>query len=79
MARNASEVRKMLEEELQRARAKHPNWPTDLVRRAMILMDQAAGIGRESLNCLFDGTSRDYLEKEVLHTAVVCVRWLEGG
>ena len=48
MARNASEVRKMLEEELQRARAKHPNWPTDLVRRAMILMDQAAGIGRES-------------------------------
>ena len=81
MGRNSTEVRQLLEEELIRARQKHQNWPTDTIHRAMILLDQAGGIAKEAFRCIYSGghTGTEYLEKEVLHTAVVCIRWLEGG
>ncbi len=79
MANNPTEVRQMLEEELNRARAKHVVWPVDDIHRGMIIMAQAGGVAKEAYKVIYGGGSNDYLKKEVLHLAVVCIRWLEGG
>ena len=79
MAYNPTEVKEMLTNELLRARKKHSHWPVDTVHRAAILADQAGGILREALPALEGKADNRQLEAEVLHTAVVCIRWLEGG
>lgn len=79
MPRSAIEVQKLISDELQYARTKHPIWPTDVVHRASIIADQSGGVPREALKVIYQGTDMSRLEKEVLHTAVVCIRWLEAG
>lgn len=79
MASNPTEVRQMLELELNRARAKHKVWPVDDIHRGMIIMDQAGSVAKECFKVIYGGGSEEYLRRKILHLAVVCIRWLEGG
>ncbi len=79
MARTPTELAKMIEVELGRARVKHPHRPTDDIHRAIIILEQAGGVAKEAYKCVYGGGSEEYLEKEVLHTLIVCQRFLLGG
>ena len=79
MARNPTELVKIIELELIRARQKHIHWPVDDIHRAMIILEQAGGVAKESYKCVYGGGNAEYLEKEVLHTLIVCQRFLLGG
>lgn len=79
MARNTTELVKMIELELGRAREKHPHWPVDDIHKAMIVLDQAGGVAKESYKCVYGGGNEEYLEKEVMHTLIVCYRFMLGS
>ena len=64
-------------QEVKRARAKHPNWPTDVLEATAIISEESGEAIREALQ-IYQGEMDDesFLTKEVIQTAAVCIRFL---
>lgn len=63
--------------EMNRAQRKHPHWPTDNVKRAAIVLEEAGEVIREA-NQLDEGKgSLTDLRNELIQCAGTCLRMLD--
>lgn len=64
--------------EIDRAIGKHPQWPTDNVKRSAIVVEEAGELIREA-NLLDEGKgSLQVLKNECIQTAAMCFRMLDA-
>ena len=64
--------------EYQKAVAKHPNWPTDIIHASAIVSEEAGELTRASLHFTYEDGKLEDAEKEAIQTAVTAIRFLEG-
>jgi hypothetical protein len=65
-------------EEMHRAQTKHPTWPTDNVKRAAIVCEEAGEVIREA-NLLDEGKgSLNTLKRGLIQCAGTCLRMLDA-
>ena len=63
-------------QELERARAKHPQWPTDIVHQVAIMVEEAGEAMRAALNYVYEGGRVEDVQKELVHTGAMAIRVL---
>lgn len=64
--------------EVNRAKAKHPNWPSDTIHAAAIVCEESGELIRAALQHKDEGGNIDEMRKEAIQTAATCIRFLEG-
>ena len=62
--------------ELERAKSKHPTWPTDIVHQVAIMVEEAGEAMRATLNYVYEGGSIEAVRKELEHTGAMAIRVL---
>jgi len=66
--------------EVNRAEAKHPNWPNDTVYGMAIIGEEYGEATREAVKIEMneDDASLENLKSELVHTAATCIRMLKN-
>jgi hypothetical protein len=64
--------------ELERSKAKFPQWPTDPIHAAAIVSEESGELIRAAVMHTYEGGSERECYKEAIQTAVVTIRFLEG-
>ena len=71
-----------IEQELERAKKKHPFFPLDAVGRCSIMSEEAGEAVQAANDIVYGGVDdakqTEHLKKELLQTAAMCVRILEA-
>lgn len=62
--------------ELAQARAKHPQWPVDVIHAAAILAEEAGEVVKAALDMTYDGGSVEDVRTELAQTGAMCLRML---
>lgn len=62
--------------ELEKARAKHPQWPVDVIHAAAILAEEAGEVVKAALDMTYDGGSVEDVRTELAQTGAMCLRML---
>lgn len=65
-------------DELERAKAKFPQWPTDPIHAAAIVAEESGELIRAAVMHTYEGGSELDCQKEAVQTAVTAIRFLEG-
>lgn len=65
-------------EEVERAKAKFPQWPTDPIHAAAIVSEESGELIRAAVMHTYEGGSELECYKEAVQTAVVALRFMEG-
>lgn len=67
-------------QELEKAKRKFPEWPTDPIHAAMIVAEESGELMKEILQMVYEPhkTDIDKVRKEALQTAAMCVRFIES-
>ena len=63
-------------QELERARVKHPQWPTDIVHQVAIMVEEAGESLRAALNHAYEGGSFEEVRREVIQSGAMAIRVL---
>ena len=67
----------LINNELQKAKAKHPDWPKNMFEQVTIISEEAGEIAKAVLHFKReDGTLQD-VKDELAQTAAMCIRMLE--
>ena len=64
--------------ELEKAKKKHPNWPTDIFQQLAIMQEEAGEVSKAVLDYHFEKKSIADVREELLQTAAMCVRMFEN-
>lgn len=64
--------------ELDTAKRKYPSWPKDIIHAVSIMNEEAGESIRAALNMSYHGESPEFLKKELIQTAAMCLRCLEN-
>ncbi len=72
------ETSKLVRCEMERARAKFPDWPRDGIHAAAIVCEEAGELIRAALRHRYEGGSTEDMREEALHVAATACRFLEG-
>ncbi len=64
--------------EVEKAEAKHPNWPADLVYMDQIINEEKGEVTRAVLIHCLEAGPIDEVKKELVQTAAMCVRMLKN-
>ena len=72
------EVISLVMTELNKAEEKHPVWPTDLVRAAGVVMEEAGEMIKAVLDHEEKNTSRYAIITEAVQTAASAIRFLKN-
>jgi len=64
--------------ELERAKAKHPNWPTDIIHAAAIVGEESGELTRACLRYKYEGGLLNNSLTEAIHTAATAIRFIEN-
>jgi hypothetical protein len=75
---NTSEIIQRILAELEKAEAKHPSWPDDLLHQIAIVNEESGEATRAALHCVYEGGTKDDLQTELIQTAAMCVRMLKN-
>jgi len=70
----------LISEELTRAKAKFPDWPTDPMHALGVLSEEHGEVAKDCLQLVYEPskTNLDNLRKEVIQLAAMCHRFLES-
>ena len=71
-----SEILELIEEELQKAEKKHPNWPENIFKQAAIVSEETGEMVRACLHLEDEGGSIHQIKDELIQTAAMCIRML---
>lgn len=66
----------LVQEELKRARAKFPLFPSDPIHAAAIVVEEAGELQQAALQYTYEGGDAGNMDKEALHTAAMAFRFL---
>jgi len=82
MKTNQRRIYALIDDELDRAIAQHPDWPNDLIHGAAIVAEEAGELVQAALQTVYDciDLEADYerMRKEAIQTAAMAVRFLEN-
>lgn len=62
--------------ELERAKSKHPTWPTDIVHQVAVMVEEAGEALRAVLNSAYEGGNIEEVRREVIQTGAMAIRVL---
>jgi NTP pyrophosphatase (non-canonical NTP hydrolase) len=68
----------VVDAELIRAQKIHPNYPADMFRQVAILNEEAGEVTKAVLQYHYDGGSLENIRTELIQTAAMCMRMLDG-
>lgn len=66
----------LIRQEVERAKTKHPDWPTDPVYQAAIVAEESGELVRAALQHKREGADDYPIFREAIQTAATCVRLL---
>ncbi len=67
-----------VEDELNRAKKLHPNYPFDMFRQVAIMNEEAGEVTKAVLHYHYENGSLDDIKKELIQTMAMCMRMLES-
>lgn len=67
-----------VDQEVMRASALHPTWPTDPIHAAAIVAEEAGEAVRAALRLTYEGGSAEELRTELIQTAATAIRAIEN-
>jgi hypothetical protein len=67
---------KKIIDEIERAKALHPFWPSDLIHATAIIGEESGEAIRAALNHVYADAPIDEVEKEIIQTVATCFRAL---
>lgn len=67
-----------IKKELNRAKKKHPYFPTDIVHQVAIMNEEAGEAVRAANNYEYHGGVKENIRVELIQTAAMCIRCLEN-
>jgi NTP pyrophosphatase (non-canonical NTP hydrolase) len=73
-----NDIAKSLNEEMERAKAKFPLWPEDLIHAAAIVAEEAGELLQTTLQYKYENGSIEKVKKEAIQTATMAIRFLEN-
>ena len=68
----------VIDAELRRAKKKHPDWPDDLYVQLAVMQEEAGEVAKAILDFSFHKGPAEDIKKELIQTAAMCMRMLEG-
>lgn len=71
-------IEQEVDDELQKAKAKHPHWPDDIIHAAAIVGEESGELIRAALQYKYEGGKKEKLRKEAIQTAAMCLRFIEN-
>ncbi|MGW8257953.1 MAG: hypothetical protein ACWGMZ_10745, partial [Thermoguttaceae bacterium] len=72
------QIKSLISDELKRAKAKWPGWPTDPVHAAAIVAEEAGELVQAALQCTYEGSHSQKMVDEAIQVAAMAIRFLEG-
>lgn len=73
------EILRAVLSEVERAKAKFPQWPACIIQSAAIVSEESGELIRAAIQCTYEGGSESDCEKEAIQTACVALRFLEAA
>jgi hypothetical protein len=70
------EAVKLVGKELDKAHAKHPEWPTDVIHQVAIMAEESGEAVKAALQLSYEGGSVEDLRKELAQTGAMALRCL---
>lgn len=67
-----------IESELNKAKRKHPDFPTDMFRQLAIMQEEAGEVTKAVLHHHYEGGTIEHVQEEIIQTAAMCVRMLQN-
>jgi NTP pyrophosphatase (non-canonical NTP hydrolase) len=79
--RLSAEVERLLkydevQQELERAEKKHPNFPVDMFRQLAIMNEEAGEVTKAVLHYHYEGGTLYDIREELIQTAAMCMRMI---
>jgi len=65
-------------DELERAKAKFPKWPRDIIHAAAIVGEESGDLTRAAVIAVYENGSETDCQTEAIQTAATALRFLEG-
>jgi len=82
MKTNQRPIYSLIDDELDRAIAQHPDWPPDPIHAAAIVAEEAGELVQAALHIVYEcndlRAGRERMRKEAIQTAAMAVRFLEN-
>jgi len=68
----------LITDELQKAKSKFPQWPTDIIHAAAIVAEEAGELVRAAVQVTYEKKSITQALNEAVHTAATAIRFIEN-
>ena len=67
-----------IQQELERAEKKHPNYPNDMFQQLAIMQEEAGEVTKAVLQYHYEGGTLEDIREELVQTAAMCMRFLNA-
>lgn len=67
-----------IQDELERAEKKHPDFPDDMFHQLAIMQEEAGEVTKAVLQYKYEDGTYEHIKEELIHTAAMCMRMLQN-
>ena len=67
-----------IQDELERAEIKHPDFPDDMFHQLAIMQEEAGEVTKAVLQYKYEDGTYEHIQEELIHTAAMCMRMLQN-